>query len=84
MKYRYLKKKKIFSNSAYSYLFFIKLELIVKFCWLSRSPLNEDVFAARNKEASSVEKEIRELQGQIYKLLLQVKMMKISKHWLAF
>ncbi|KAI6073685.1 Period circadian protein-like protein 3 isoform X1 [Aix galericulata] len=35
------------------------------------SPLNEDVFAARNKEASSVEKEIRELQGQIYKLLLQ-------------
>ncbi|XP_047923337.2 period circadian protein homolog 3 isoform X5 [Anser cygnoides] len=35
------------------------------------SPLNEDVFAARNKETSSVEKEIRELQGQIYKLLLQ-------------
>ncbi|NXY47452.1 PER3 protein, partial [Ceuthmochares aereus] len=35
------------------------------------SPLNEDVFAARSKEISSVEKEIRELQGQIYKLLLQ-------------
>ncbi|NXE82862.1 PER3 protein, partial [Cochlearius cochlearius] len=35
------------------------------------SPLNEDVFAARSKEMSSVEKEIRELQGQIYKLLLQ-------------
>ncbi|NXI45413.1 PER3 protein, partial [Galbula dea] len=35
------------------------------------SPLNEDVFAARTKEMSSVEKEIRELQGQIYKLLLQ-------------
>ncbi|XP_069638968.1 period circadian protein homolog 3 isoform X2 [Haliaeetus albicilla] len=35
------------------------------------SPLNEDVFAARRKETSSVEKEIRELQGQIYKLLLQ-------------
>ncbi|XP_032849100.2 period circadian protein homolog 3 isoform X2 [Tyto alba] len=35
------------------------------------SPLNEDVFAARSKEVSSVEKEIRELQGQIYKLLLQ-------------
>ncbi|XP_030319741.1 period circadian protein homolog 3 isoform X2 [Calypte anna] len=34
-------------------------------------PLNEDVFAARSKEMSSVEKEIRELQGQIYKLLLQ-------------
>ncbi|NXX11774.1 PER3 protein, partial [Podargus strigoides] len=34
------------------------------------SPLNEDVFAARSKETSSVE-EIRELQGQIYKLLLQ-------------
>ncbi|XP_030819756.1 period circadian protein homolog 3 isoform X5 [Camarhynchus parvulus] len=38
---------------------------------LSRSPLNEDVFAPRSKETSSVEKEIRELQGQIYKLLLQ-------------
>ncbi|XP_062470457.1 period circadian protein homolog 3 isoform X3 [Pezoporus occidentalis] len=35
------------------------------------SPLNEDVFAARSKETSHVEKEIRELQGQIYKLLLQ-------------
>ncbi|NXN25141.1 PER3 protein, partial [Nycticryphes semicollaris] len=35
------------------------------------SPLNEDVFAARSKEMSTVEKEIRELQGQIYKLLLQ-------------
>ncbi|NXJ84675.1 PER3 protein, partial [Trogon melanurus] len=35
------------------------------------SPLNEDVFAARSKETSNVEKEIRELQGQIYKLLLQ-------------
>ncbi|XP_054705401.1 period circadian protein homolog 3 isoform X1 [Grus americana] len=35
------------------------------------SPLNEDVFAARSKEPSNVEKEIRELQGQIYKLLLQ-------------
>ncbi|XP_031987790.1 period circadian protein homolog 3 isoform X3 [Corvus moneduloides] len=35
------------------------------------SPLNEDVFAPRSKEMSTVEKEIRELQGQIYKLLLQ-------------
>ncbi|NWR65779.1 PER3 protein, partial [Bucorvus abyssinicus] len=35
------------------------------------SPLNEDVFAARSKVVSSVENEIRELQGQIYKLLLQ-------------
>ncbi|KAM6046388.1 period circadian protein homolog 3 isoform 5-T6 [Chlamydotis macqueenii] len=35
------------------------------------SPLNEDVFAAGSKEMSSVQKEIRELQGQIYKLLLQ-------------
>uniref|UniRef100_A0A8C5U6G6 Period circadian regulator 3 n=1 Tax=Malurus cyaneus samueli TaxID=2593467 RepID=A0A8C5U6G6_9PASS len=34
-------------------------------------PVNEDVFAPRSKETSSVEKEIRELQGQIYKLLLQ-------------
>lgn len=43
---------------------------------LSRSPLNEDVFAARSKETSHVEKEIRELQGQIYKLLLQVRKVK--------
>ncbi|XP_064893810.1 period circadian protein homolog 3 isoform X3 [Columba livia] len=35
------------------------------------SPLNEDVFAARSKETSSVKEEIRELQGQIYRLLLQ-------------
>ncbi|XP_019477969.1 period circadian protein homolog 3 isoform X5 [Meleagris gallopavo] len=35
------------------------------------SPLNEDVFATRGQETSSVEKEIKELQGQIYKLLLQ-------------
>ncbi|XP_009698097.1 PREDICTED: period circadian protein homolog 3 [Cariama cristata] len=35
------------------------------------SPLNEDVFAARSKETNSVQNEIRELQGQIYKLLLQ-------------
>ncbi|XP_048823679.1 period circadian protein homolog 3 isoform X5 [Lagopus muta] len=35
------------------------------------SPLNEDVFATRSQETSSVEKEIKELQGQIYKLLLQ-------------
>lgn len=43
---------------------------------VSRSPLNEDVFAARSKETSSVEEEIRELQGQIYRLLLQVKEVK--------
>ncbi|XP_072210398.1 period circadian protein homolog 3 isoform X1 [Excalfactoria chinensis] len=35
------------------------------------SPLNEDVFATRSQETGSVEKEIKELQGQIYKLLLQ-------------
>ncbi|KAJ1142407.1 hypothetical protein NDU88_008732 [Pleurodeles waltl] len=34
-------------------------------------PLNEDVFAARSREFSNNENEIRELQGQIYKLLLQ-------------
>ncbi|XP_029434156.1 LOW QUALITY PROTEIN: period circadian protein homolog 3 [Rhinatrema bivittatum] len=34
-------------------------------------PLNEDVFAARIKEISNIDKEIKELQGQIYKLLLQ-------------
>lgn len=48
-------------------------EMLLSLC---RSPLNEDVFAPRSKETSSVEKEIRELQGQIYKLLLQVKKMK--------
>uniref|UniRef100_A0A8D0H7B3 Period circadian regulator 3 n=1 Tax=Sphenodon punctatus TaxID=8508 RepID=A0A8D0H7B3_SPHPU len=35
------------------------------------SPLNEDVFAARSREMNSVGEEIKELQGQIYKLLLQ-------------
>ncbi|XP_056409385.1 period circadian protein homolog 3-like isoform X1 [Hyla sarda] len=34
-------------------------------------PLNEDVFAARSTEIGNVDKEIRELQGQIYKVLLQ-------------
>lgn len=34
-------------------------------------PLNEDVFAARSREIISVDKEIKELQGQIYKVLLQ-------------
>ncbi|XP_063799448.1 period circadian protein homolog 3 isoform X2 [Pseudophryne corroboree] len=34
-------------------------------------PLNEDVFAARSTEISNVDKEIKELQGQIYKVLLQ-------------
>ncbi|XP_073459706.1 period circadian protein homolog 3-like, partial [Aquarana catesbeiana] len=34
-------------------------------------PLNEDVFAARNAEIVNVDKEIKELQGQIYKVLLQ-------------
>ncbi|XP_033012417.1 period circadian protein homolog 3 isoform X2 [Lacerta agilis] len=35
------------------------------------SPLNEDVFAARSKGMNRVDKEIWELQGQIYKLHLQ-------------
>ncbi|XP_074074663.1 period circadian protein homolog 3 isoform X2 [Macrotis lagotis] len=35
------------------------------------SPLNEDVFATRIKKMSSVDKDIAELQDQIYKLLLQ-------------
>ncbi|KAJ6666208.1 hypothetical protein lerEdw1_001113 [Lerista edwardsae] len=35
------------------------------------SPLNEDVFAARSREMSGMDDEIRALQGQIYKLLLQ-------------
>ncbi|XP_072283324.1 period circadian protein homolog 3 isoform X3 [Pyxicephalus adspersus] len=34
-------------------------------------PLNEDVFAARSTEIRNVDKEIKELQGQIYKVLLQ-------------
>ncbi|XP_018083481.1 period circadian protein homolog 3 isoform X2 [Xenopus laevis] len=34
-------------------------------------PLNEDVFAAPSKEILSVDKEIKELQGQIYKVFLQ-------------
>ncbi|KAM6108772.1 LOW QUALITY PROTEIN: period circadian protein homolog 3 [Pterocles gutturalis] len=35
------------------------------------SPLNEDVFVARSKETSTVEKEIRECKDKIYKVLLQ-------------
>ncbi|XP_061458187.1 period circadian protein homolog 3 isoform X2 [Rhineura floridana] len=35
------------------------------------SPLNEDVFAARSREINSIDQEIWQLQGQIYKLLLQ-------------
>ncbi|XP_027699731.1 period circadian protein homolog 3 [Vombatus ursinus] len=35
------------------------------------SPLNEDVFAARIKKMNSIDKDIMELQDQIYKLLLQ-------------
>ncbi|CAI9555738.1 unnamed protein product [Staurois parvus] len=34
-------------------------------------PLNEDVFAARSTEIINVDKDIKELQGQIYKVLLQ-------------
>ncbi|KAM9298987.1 period circadian protein homolog 3 [Gastrophryne carolinensis] len=34
-------------------------------------PLNEDVFAARSTEIGSIDKDIKELQGQIYKVLLQ-------------
>ncbi|XP_040182409.1 period circadian protein homolog 3 isoform X2 [Rana temporaria] len=34
-------------------------------------PLNEDVFAARSTEVINFDKEIKELQGQIYKVLLQ-------------
>ncbi|XP_033375094.1 period circadian protein homolog 3 isoform X7 [Parus major] len=57
-------------RTVYSYLHQMKMNSEILLA-LSRSPLNEDVFAPRSKETSSVEKEIRELQGQIYKLLLQ-------------
>ncbi|XP_066493044.1 period circadian protein homolog 3 isoform X2 [Tiliqua scincoides] len=35
------------------------------------SPLNEDVFGARSRQMCGMDEEIRALQGQIYKLLLQ-------------
>uniref|UniRef100_A0A8D0DW97 Period circadian regulator 3 n=1 Tax=Salvator merianae TaxID=96440 RepID=A0A8D0DW97_SALMN len=35
------------------------------------SPLNEDVFAPRSREVKKIDKEIWELQGEIYRLLLQ-------------
>lgn len=42
------------------------------FC-VCRSPLNEDVFAARSKEFFPVtHEEIKDLQAKIYKLFLQV------------
>ncbi|XP_077168314.1 period circadian protein homolog 3 isoform X2 [Paroedura picta] len=34
-------------------------------------PLNEDVFAPRSRKQNGADKEMRELQGQIYRLLLQ-------------
>ncbi|XP_040285863.1 period circadian protein homolog 3 isoform X2 [Bufo bufo] len=40
-------------------------------------PLNEDVFAARSTEINNVDKEIKELQGQIYKVLLQLSLKQV-------
>lgn len=41
--------------------------------FVSRSPLNEDVFAARTKEYFPItHEEIKDLQAKIYKLFLQV------------
>lgn len=43
------------------------------FIFVFRSPLNEDVFAARTKEDFPVtHEEIKDLQAKIYKLFLQV------------
>lgn len=42
---------------------------------LSRSPLNEDVFAAPSKDDITVSyEEVKDLQAKIYKLFLQVKL----------
>ncbi len=41
--------------------------------FVTRSPLNEDVFAARSSDDIPVShEEIKDLQGKIYKLFLQV------------
>ena len=42
---------------------------------LSRSPLNEDIFAAPSKDDITVSyEEVKDLQAKIYKLFLQVKL----------
>lgn len=43
--------------------------------FIFRGPLNEDVFAARSTEITNADTEIKELQGQIYKVLLQVQIL---------
>lgn len=42
-------------------------------CYLARTPLNEDVFAAPSKvDLTVTHEEIKDLQAKIYKLFLQV------------
>nr|XP_033778422.1 period circadian protein homolog 3 [Geotrypetes seraphini] len=48
-----------------------KVSFIIGRHKVQTGPLNEDVFATRIKEISNINKDIKELQGQIYKLLLQ-------------
>lgn len=49
--------------------------------FVSRSPLNEDVFAARPKEYFPItHEEIKDLQGKIYKLFLQVIISVLQKY----
>lgn len=47
--------------------------ITVLLSYVTRSPLNEDVFAARtNKDIPVTYEEIKDLQAKIYKLFLQV------------
>ncbi|XP_030044554.1 period circadian protein homolog 3 [Microcaecilia unicolor] len=48
-----------------------KVSFIIGRHKVQTGPLNEDVFATRIKEIRNIDKDIKELQGQIYKLLLQ-------------
>uniref|UniRef100_A0A3Q1LT36 PAS domain-containing protein n=1 Tax=Bos taurus TaxID=9913 RepID=A0A3Q1LT36_BOVIN len=50
-----------------------KVSFIISHHKVRMSPLNKDIFATRVKKMSNVDKDITELQEQIQKLLLQVK-----------
>lgn len=66
------------SLSDFSFISFnVSIMKIMRLCWYHRrSPLNEDVFAARTKDYVPVTyEEIKDLQAKIYKLFLQVNLL---------
>lgn len=60
-------------NAYYVKLHHNKCDVNVLLSFVTRSPLNEDVFAAQTKDNIPVShEEIKDLQAKIYKLFLQV------------